>query len=155
MAETIQQQAGEERIDYNALDNTTAGRALQAAFVAAALAVPDYTRSTPARALAWVGIGAAALGTVAAFNAFDEDPRNDLTALIDDAPAAETTGSPAKTWGLVAAGLAAFAAGIRAHVAVQTRVANALRKRGVSLPNTVFGAAFAAVTFVASELGAR
>ena len=54
--QTVQEQTGEERIDYNALDNTTGGRLIQAAFAVAFTAVPDYVRSTPGRVAAWVGI---------------------------------------------------------------------------------------------------
>ena len=60
--QTVQEQTGEERIDYNALDNTTGGRLIQAAFAVAFTAVPDYVRSTPGR----VPPNAAAMPTQAA-----------------------------------------------------------------------------------------
>ena len=75
---TVQEQTGETRIDYNALDNTTGGRVIQAAFAGVFTAVPDYVQSTPARVASWAAVTAAFAGTVAAFNAFDEDPRTGL-----------------------------------------------------------------------------
>ena len=150
--ETIQEQAGETRIDYNALDNTTGGRLIQAAFAGAFHAVPDYATSTPARVLSWVSIIAAFGGTVGAFNAFDEDPRNDLTARVDQTP---ETGSPAKTWAILAGGAALFIGGIRLNIAVQKKLARALRRRGAKRPNTLIGLGVAALIFIATEVNAR
>ena len=150
--QTVQEQTGEERIDYNALDNTTGGRLIQAAFAVAFTAVPDYVRSTPGRVAAWVGIAAAFGGTVAAFNAFDEDPRNDLTARVENTP---ETGSPAKTWGLLLGGLALLVGGTRLSIAVQRKLADALRRRGAKRPNTVLGLIGGALIFAGSEAEAR
>lgn len=149
-SDTVQQQTGEERIDYNALDNTTGGRALQASYLAVALAVPDYVTSVPARIAAFTGVTLAAVGTIAAFNAFDEDPRNDLTARIDD-PSTPDTGSPVRTWSVLAIGAATFAAGVGVHVATQTKAARYLRKQGVSHPHTAIGLGAGLGMFVFTE----
>ena len=150
--ETVQEQTGEERIDYNALDNTTGGRLLQAAFAVAFTAVPDYVRSTPARVATWVGITAAFAGTVAAFNAFDEDPRNDLTARVEDSSDAA---SPARTWALLAGGTALLIGGVRLNIAVQKKLAESLRRRGAKRPNTLLGLGLGALFFAATEANAR
>lgn len=152
MTETIQEITGETRVDYNALDNTTGGRLIQAAFAGVFTAVPDYVHSTPARVVSWVGIAAAFTGTVAAFNAFDEDPRNDLTATVERTSG---TGSPAKTWGLLAGGAALLIGSIRLGIAVEKKMAEGLRRRGVKRPYTLLGAGGAALLFAATELEAR
>lgn len=149
---TVQQQTGEDRIDYNALDNTTGGRLIQAAFAVAFTAVPDYVRSTTGRVAAWVGITAAFGGTVAALNAFDEDPRNDLTANVEHTA---ETGSPAKTWGLLVGGLALLVGSTRLSIAVQNKLAAALRSRGAKRPNTLLGLIGGALIFAGSEATAR
>lgn len=149
---TVQEQTGETRIDYNALDNTTGGRVIQAAFAGVFTAVPDYVQSTPARVALWAAVTAAFAGTVAAFNAFDEDPRNDLTARVEHSP---ETGSPVQTWALIAGGLALFAGGVRLNIAVQKKLAAALRRRGAKRPNTLLGLGAAALVFAGTEANAR
>lgn len=143
-AETVQQQVGEAKIDYNALDNTTAGRALQAGFIGAFAAVPNT--------LARVGIAVAGIATVAAFNAFDEDPRNDLTARIDDT---NQPASPARTWGLAALVAGGLTLGLKGFAAGHDAAAGALSKRGVPSPNTLLGVAAGTAAFAASELASR
>ena len=152
MTETIQDVTGETRVDYNALDNTTGGRLLQAAFAGAFTAVPDYVHSTPARVASWVGLAAAFTGTVAAFNAFDEDPRNDLTATVERS---SDTGSPAKTWGLLAGGTALLIGSIRLSIAADKKMAEALRRRGAKRPYTLLGLGGAVLLFAATEIDAR
>lgn len=149
---TVQGQTGEERIDYNALDNTTGGRLIQAAFAVALTAVPDYARSTPARIASWVGLTAAFAGTVAAFNAFDEDPRNDLTAQVENS---SDTASPARTWAVLVVGIALLIGGVRLSLAVQNKLADALRRRGVKRPHTVLGLIAGALLFADAEIDAR
>ena len=151
-AGTVQEQTGEDRIDYNALDNTTGGRLIQAAYAVAFISVPDYVRSTPGRAAAWVSIAAAFGGTVAVFNAFDEDPRNDLTAHVQDAPEAA---GPAKTWGILLGVVAVLVGGTRLGIAVQNALARALSRRGVKRPNTLLGLIIGALIFAGSEAQAR
>lgn len=151
-AGTVQEQTGETHIDYNALDNTTGGRLIQAAFAGVFTAVPDYVQSTPARVVSWTALTAAFAGTVAAFNAFDEDPRNDLTARVEQTA---ETGSPAKTWAIAAGGLAMVIGGMRVNIAVQKKLSEALRRRGVKRPNTLLGLGAAALLFAGTELGAR
>lgn len=149
---TIQEQTGDDRIDYNALDNTTGGRLIQAAFAGVFTAVPDYVQSTPARVVSWAALTAAFAGTVAAFNSFDEDPRNDLTARVGQTA---ETGSPAQTWALIGGGLALAAVGVRLIIAVQEKLSGALRRRGVKRPNTLLGLGATALVFAGTEANAR
>lgn len=149
---TVQGQTGEERIDYNALDNTTGGRLIQAAYAVAFTAVPDYVRSTPARVASWVGLTAAFAGTVAAFNAFDEDPRNDLTAQVEHS---SDTASPARTWALLVGGIALLIGGVRLSLAVQNKLADALRRRGAKRPHTVLSLIAGSLLFASMEIDAR
>ncbi len=124
-----------EKIDYNALDNTFGGRLIQAGFITGWYALGDITERTAAARTALV---AANLATIAAFNAFDEDPANDLTATVHG------EGSPAKTWAVIS-GLGATAAGVTAASSVLHRsAAQALRRRGISRPWTLMGVVVAA-----------
>ncbi|WP_165164800.1 hypothetical protein [Corynebacterium qintianiae] len=108
--------------DYNSLDDTLAGQLAQAGFIAAMYAVPDFTRNSGARVIAWTGLVALNVAAVAAANAVDDDPRD------DNLPEA----GPAQTWAVL--GGSVFL-GVRAHAAV----ARWLRGRGVDKPHSLMG----------------
>lgn len=135
---TIQDSAHEERIDYNALDNTFAGQCIQAGFIAAFAALPA----------ARVPVVLANVVTIAAFNAFDEDKANDLTAVVDEEQGEED--SVGLSWGVLA-GLAAGAAGAcwAAAKAVDA-VAAGMGKRGVDKPEALLGVGLGAA-YLAAE----
>ena len=143
-AETIQDTVDEARIDYNALDNTLGGQLVQAGFIFAMLAA----RSAPVR----LALGAANLAAVAVCNAFDEDPRNDLTARVDES---SETASPNRTWAVLAGGTALLIGGVRLSIAVQNKLAESLRRRGAKRPHTLLGLGAAALLFAGTELQAR
>ncbi|AWB83157.1 hypothetical protein [Corynebacterium liangguodongii] len=124
-------------IDYNSLDDTSAGRIAQAGFIAAMFAVPDVVQGRGARAAAWTGLAAANLAAIAVMNAVDEDPRNDLTAAVERAP--EKAGSPAQTWGVLGLGVAVLGALTYVNVAFYKAAAGWLRRRGVSRPYSALG----------------
>lgn len=149
----------DEPIDYNALDNTTGGRALQAGFIGALVAVPDFVHGATAR---WVARGTTAavnLAAIAAFNAFDEDPRNDLTAVLAREDRDDDTGAPvasvSTTWGviliLLLVGAVALVGGARAEQALGAW----LGRKGVGKPHSVLGIATAVLAFTAMEAQAR
>lgn len=145
--ETIQQQVDETRIDYNALDNTLGGQLIQAGFIAALVAAPGFTqRPTLARAV----LTAANLTTIALFNAFDEDPRNDLTAVIEEEQG-ETQGV-ALSWGVLAALGAGAACTIAAAGLAADCVAQGLKNVGVDKPHALAGCAAAGAYVVAKQL---
>ncbi|WP_018296748.1 hypothetical protein [Corynebacterium lubricantis] len=154
---SAQDQLEIDDIDYNALDNTTGGRAIQAGFVFAALSVPDYVAPGAPRVATIAVVAVANLVTIAAFNAFDEDPRNDLSAILDweSEAGTEEVASPAKTWavllGLIVVGALVLAGGEKLVGAL----AKQLRKRGVTKPHTVIGGVAAALAFALMELQAR
>ena len=140
-AGTIQDAVDEARIDYNALDNTLGGQLVQAGFIFAILAA----RSVPAR----LALGAANLAAVAVCNAFDEDPRNDLTAVVEAEQGEQE--SLAVSWGVlggVAAGTVAAGAAVSRAVSV---VADRLGERGVAKPNALLGLAGAAAYVAAKQ----
>lgn len=150
----------DEPIDYNALDNTTGGRALQAGFIGALVAVPDFVRGATARWATRGTIAAANLATIAAFNAFDEDPRNDLTAVLAREERGDSgTGAPvasvSTTWGVILVlflvGALTLAGGARAEQALGTW----LGRKGVEKPHSVLGIATAVLVFAAMEAQAR
>ncbi|SDS63718.1 hypothetical protein [Corynebacterium timonense] len=120
--------------DYNALDNTLGGQAAQAAFILAYYAAGDLTRGT---GLTRAGLAAANLALVAAFNAFDEDPANDLTTVLRER--GEGTAGPAATWaalgGVAGVAVGAAVVGARLHRAA----ARWLSRRGVGAPWTLMG----------------
>ncbi|MDY5784833.1 hypothetical protein [Corynebacterium sp.] len=135
--------APEQRIDYNALDNSFGGRLIQAGFIVGFYAAGDLTRHVIAARLA---LAAANLGVVAAFNAFDEEPGNDLTSVARDG------GSPAQTWALLG-GAGAAAAGVAvASTWAHRAVARSLARRGVNTPWTAMGAVVAAGYLAATQL---
>lgn len=142
---TIQDQAGEARIDYNALDNTASGQLIQAGFIFAFCAAPDFTRHP-----GWVraAITAANLITIGVFNAFDEDPRNDLTAAVE-AEQGELE-SVALSWGVVGGLSAGAVAAGGALTGVVRVVASTLRRKGADKPYTLAGL-MAAIAYVAAE----
>lgn len=150
---TIQDQMGETQIDYNALDNTTAGRAIQAGFVGALYAVNDFTESQKAQTGAIIALLAGYVATIGAFNAFDEDPRNDLTASISRD--SDKVASPAKTWGLFGGVLAGLGVGTYIHVRFHSWLGRTLRKKGISHPHTSMGVIIALAVFAATEVMAK
>ena len=133
-------------------DDTTTDRLIQSATVGALVAVPDYVRSTPGRIFAWTAILGAYAAGVAKLDTVYEDPDNDVTAKVEEKP--DTT-NPKITWALTGGALALSALGLRLHVAVQTKLARSLSRRGAKRPNTLLGLALAAVTFAAPEREAR
>lgn len=147
MTDTIQTLVDEPTIDYNALDDTFGGQCIQAAYILAAASVPDFTTR---KALAWTLLGAANLATIAAFNAFDEDPRNDLTAVLESEQGEAE--SIATTWltigGIAVAAVGAFAAGVQA----QKKLAGWLGRRGVAKPNVAIGTVAALAYLGAKQL---
>ena len=95
-------------------------------------------------------LGAANLATIAAFNAFDEDPRNDLTAVLESEQGEAE--SIATTWftigGIAVAAVGAFAAGGQA----QKKLAGWLGRRGVAKPNVAIGTVAALAYLGAKQL---
>lgn len=137
---TIQDTAHEQRIDYNALDNTFAGQCIQAGFIAAFAAWPA----------ARVPLVVANAATIAAFNAFAEDKDNDLTAVVDEEQGEEE--SVGLSWAVLA-GLAAGAAGTCwATAKAVDAVAAGVGKRGVDKPEALLGASLAAAYLAAKRL---
>lgn len=131
-----QQHDAPEQIDYNALDDTFGGQLIQAGFIVGYYAVADVTRHVVAARLA---LAAANLATVAAFNAFDEEPGNDLTSAVTR----EAKG-PAATWAVLGGGAAAAAGVTAASARLHRAAARSLSRRGVRAPWTLMGAVVAA-----------
>ncbi|MCZ9309875.1 hypothetical protein ACUY3K_02645 [Corynebacterium uberis] len=143
--------------DYYALDDTRAGRLTQAGLAAALLAVHDWAPS-PRAARAWqAGILTGGVGLVAYLNATDENPDNDVHAIVERMRA-EPHGdvlSPAATWGLLGGVVAGGVLAARGLARARRAAAGSLGRRGVAKPNTVLGLAVGAVVFAASEVAAQ
>jgi len=139
---TIQEAVDETQIDYNALDNTLGGQVIQAGFIAAFFA----TRSVPAR----VGLGILNLTTVGLFNAFDEDPRNDLTSRVDAEQGEDE--SVALSWGVLAGLGAGTIAALTLAAKAQSGIAGWLAGRGVAKPDALIGLAAGGAYLAAKQL---
>lgn len=155
--------------DYYSLDDTLAGRLTQAGLVGATVALPDYIRSRPLRALAAGSIAVGGAALVAVLNVMDDDPENDPAVMFDkmrrsigdigttpgpgsDFPAGDfSTATPAQTWTVILVALALIGVLVRLDAALQRRVVAWLRRRGVQRPNTWLGGVAAAVVFGISE----
>lgn len=156
--------------DYYSLDDTLAGRIAQAGMVGTAVALPDYIRSGPLRALVTAGIGVGGAALVAVLNSFDEDPDNDPAVMFDqlrrsigdigsvpgpesDTPPGDfSTASPVQTWTVIIAVLAVLFVLLRLDSALQRRVVAWLRRRGVARPNTWLGGVATVVVFALAEV---
>lgn len=148
------------------IDDTLPSRIAQAVGAAAFMAVPDFVHSRPARWLVRGGIAAGTVGLVAFFNSIDEDPNNDPAVIVDrvkqrvgdlgvgDGPESDEVfgefDSPLKTWGILGAGAAITAAGVKVATATNKVVAAGLRKAGISRPHSAIGLLAGATTFAVS-----
>ncbi|GAB3701600.1 hypothetical protein [Corynebacterium nasicanis] len=159
--------------DFYALDDTLSGRLTQAGLVGTAVSLPDYIRSGPLRALATGALLVGGGALVAVLNSFDEDPDNDPRVMMDqfrrsigdigsvpgpdsDTPPGDfSTASAAQTWTVIIGALLVIAVLVRLDSAVQHRIAERLRRRGLSRPHTWIGAVAAAVVFAVSEVSHR
>lgn len=133
--------------DYYSLDDTLAGRLVQAALAAKFLAVPDYAST---RGRQWglrAALLAAGAGLVAYLNAAEEDPEDEPDAYAPPEQAA----SPAATWAVIGG----VGAGSVALLATEDRAARWLGRRGVRRPHTVLGALVGAAVFAGSEIEHR
>lgn len=128
--------------DNYALDDTLAGRVVQAGFAGVALSLPDYIKNPKALITSYILLLGSFTGLVGYLNAIDED--EDTT----PEPPAE---SSLPLWQLIA-GLGTIAV---LKVLGLRKLAKALTKRGVKKPWSIFGGVGAGVVFAASEYGAR
>lgn len=128
--------------DNYGLDDTLAGRVVQAGFAGAALSFPDYIKKPTPLIVTYLVTLASFTGLVGYLNAIDEDEE------ITPEPPAESNIS---LWQIIA-GLSVLGV---LKVAGLRGLAKALRKRGVKKPWTLFGGLGAATVFAASEYAAR
>lgn len=150
---TTASQTNRDSYDSYALDDTLAGRLVQAAAVGLATAIPDYVAKGPKRVAAYLGLGTAMLGAIAVANAQrEEEPQ-----AANDAAAAHPVfadASDAPAW-LLPAFLAGIAAAVTLNAKISAAIVKSLRRRGIGKPWTVLGVAGAALTFAVSEAEAR
>jgi hypothetical protein len=128
--------------DNYALDDTLAGRVVQAGFAGAALSLPDYIKNPKSLITSYILLLGSFTGLVGYLNAVDEE--EDTT----PEPPAE---SSLPLWQLIA-GLSIIAV---LKVLGLRKLAKALTKRGVKKTWSIFGGAGAGVVFAASEYAAR
>ena len=132
-----------EEVDYEvdnyALDDTLAGRVVQAGFVGAALSFPDYIKNSKALVTTYILTLASFTGLVGYLNAIDEHSPQ---------PPEEST---FPLWQLIA-GLSV--AGVLKILGL-CKLAKALRKQGVKKPWSIFGGLGAVLVFAGSEYAAR
>ena len=131
-----------DRVDNYALDDTLAGRVVQAGFAGAALSLPDYVKKPKALITSYILLLGSFAGLVGYLNAIDEEEE------ASPQPPAESSVS---LWQLIA-GLGAIG-GLK--ILGLRKLAQALYRRGVKKPWSIFGGIGAAVVFAASEYAAR
>lgn len=148
--------------DYYALDDTLAGRLVQAGLVGAAVAVPDYVPAGEG-ARTWARVGVIVSGVIAAAlaNYYDENDEDDEEAagngdgdpaqLVDDMPA-DSLLKTAEVIAAVTAGATVVGWGAGR---VTQKAADMLRGRGLRKPWTLFGVLAGGAVWVASEVQAR
>lgn len=145
--------ASQNNHDSYALDDTLAGRLVQASAVGVATAIPDYVAKGPKRVAAYLGLGTAMLGAIAVANAQrEEEPQ-----AANDAAAAHPVfadASDAPAW-LLPAVLAGTAAAVTLDAKINSAIVKSLRRRGIGKPWTVLGVTAAALAFAVSEAEAR
>ena len=134
--------SADKKEDNYALDDTLAGRVVQAGFAGAALSLPDYIKNPKALITSYILLLGSFTGLVGYLNAVDEE--EDTT----PEPPAE---SSLPLWQLIA-GLSIIAV---LKVLGLRKLAKALTKRGVKKPWSIFGGVGAGVVFAASEYAAR
>lgn len=132
----------DKKEDNYALDDTSAGRVVQAGFAGVALSLPDYIKNPKALITSYILLLGSFAGLVGYLNAIDEDE-----ATTPEPPAE----SSLPLWQLIA-GLSIIAV---LKVLGLRKLAKALTKRGVKKPWSIFGGVGAGVVFAASEYGAR
>ena len=134
--------SADKKEDNYALDDTLAGRVVQAGFAGAALSLPDYIKDPKSLITSYILLLGSFTGLVGYLNAIDEDE-----ATTPEPPA----GSSLPLWQLIA-GLGTLAV---LKVPGLRKLAKTLTKRGVKKPWSIFGGVGAGVVFAASEYGAR
>src|SRR5699024_9643120 len=131
-----------DREDNYALDDTLAGRVVQAGFAGAALSLPDYVKKPKALITTYILLLGSFAGLVGYLNAIDEEEE------ASPQPPAESSVS---LWQLIA-GLGAIG-GLK--ILGLRKLAQALYRRGGKKPWAIFGGIGAGVVFAASEYAAR
>lgn len=134
-------------VDNYSLDDTLAGRLVQAGLAAGFVAVPDFVSSTRAEFGPRAAVLASGIGLVAYLNAAEEDPQDEP----DSYAPAEDAASPVTTWVIIGG----VTAGIVALTKGEDRAAKWLKRRGADRPHTTLGALVGAVVFVGSEIEHR
>lgn len=134
--------AVEGEADNYALDDTLAGRVVQAGFVGAALSFPDYIKNPKALVTTYILTLASFTGLVGYLNAIDEDEEH------SPQPPEEST---FPLWQLIAG----LGVAVVLKVLGLRKLAKVLRKQGVKKPWTIFGGIGSVLVFAGSEYAAR
>ena len=127
--------------DSYALDDTLAGRVIQALGVASCVAVPDVVKGRWPIAGARVGVLAVTVVTAGLANSVVESEEELQIDVVGE------EASPLSTWAIIS-GAAAALGGL---AAVEGRLASWLRKKGRKRPHTLLGAVIGAGVFALSE----
>ncbi|QNE88709.1 hypothetical protein H0194_06240 [Corynebacterium incognita] len=163
--------------DNYALDDTMAGRAVQALTLGALYAVPDFAKSTLARVVGFGGVIVAGITAIGVANARrdDRDEDENLEEVREPAEvaaegpaeksAADDAGNHVKQWfdnastaqiyGVLGGVLGLFGLSLWWDKVCVSWMARKLRKKGVRKPFSLIGAAVALIVFISSECDAR
>lgn len=127
--------------DSYSLDDTRAGRVVQALGAAACVAIPDAVSGRWPIIAARAGVLAATATAAGVINAVEEKDEVEQE-LVDD------SASPLTTWAIIGG----IVAGLGGLAACENQIAKQLTKRGVRRPHTALGMTVGAMVYVASEL---
>lgn len=159
--------------DLNSLDDTRAGRLVQAGVVAFCVALPDYVPSWVQRLLINSVVLTGAVAAVAYLNMQDEDPSNDPEVIMErirqNLEAAEREhqaadahdgtvvpeGSPLRTWAIIVGLILGSVVLSVVEFRLRSRFTRFLARKGVKRPNTLLGLLGGAVLFGLSEVSAQ
>ncbi len=159
--------------DLNSLDDTRAGRLVQAGLITFCVALPDYVPSWVQRAVINSLVTTGALAAVAYLNMQDDDPSNDPEVIMerikqnleaaerehqaDEAGggAALTEGSPLRTWAIILGLILGSVVLSVVEFKLRSRFTRFLATKGVKRPNTLLGLLAGAVLFGLSEVSAQ
>lgn len=160
--------------DNYALDDTMAGRAVQALTLGALYAVPDFAKGTLARVAGFGGVIVAGITAIGVANARRDEDENleevrEPAEVAAEDPAEKSAAddadnhvkqwfdnvSTAQKYGVLGGLLGLFGLSLWWEKVCVSWMARKLRKKGVRKPFSAIGAAVALIVFISSEYDAR
>lgn len=161
----IRTESHSEIPDMNALDDTRAGRIVQALVVGALYAVPDFAKSKLAKFIGFSSVALGGVGLIGIANARRDDSEDlqevrnpaEVSAEVSAGDTAANSkaddffNSPAKSYGFLASMLGLFGLSLWGEVKLNSWMARKMREHGIKYPHSILGAIAAVWAFVSFE----